>query len=237
MSNQSFVFNLKIKINENNEGEILYNNSSSNLKNDIFCYMNDKISCHTSLYNSYYNADIEVRKEEVTPITGVSATAFIKIKDEIIKSNTTISADNTMDFNFTIPYIDIEENSVEGKFQIVIIDAEGNKIHTPIIPIEILKPIGNIYNARDLSSKFEQSVQEKSLKRYVIEENSLIFNSENNYYEVLLTHQIESLDGNVFVSVIGEDKFDRIFNKIKIDKNTLKIQVVDKEKLYITLRK
>ena len=67
--------------------------------------MNDKISCHTSLYNSYYNADIEVRKEEVTPITGVSATAFIKVKDEIIKSNTTISADNTMDFNFTIPYI------------------------------------------------------------------------------------------------------------------------------------
>ena len=69
MSNQSFVFNLKIKINENNEGEILYNNSSSKLKYAIFCYMNDKISCHTSLYNSYYNADIEVRKEEVTPIT------------------------------------------------------------------------------------------------------------------------------------------------------------------------
>ena len=80
MSNQSFVFNLKIKINENNEGEILYNNSSSKLKYAIFCYMNDKISCHTSLYNSYYNADIEVRKEEVTPITGVSATAFIKVK-------------------------------------------------------------------------------------------------------------------------------------------------------------
>lgn len=237
MSNQSFIFNLKIKINENNEGEILYNNSSSNLKNVIFCYMNDKISCHTSLYNSYYNADIEVRKEEVTPITGVGATAFIKIKDEIIKSNTTISSDNTMDFNFTIPYIDIEENSVEGKFQIVIIDAEGNKIHTPIISIGILKPIGDIYNARDLSSKFEQSVQEKSLKRYVVEENSLIFNNENNYYEIILTHQIESLDGNIFVSVIGEDKFDRVFNKVKINNNTLKIQVIDKEKLYITIRK
>lgn len=237
MSNQSFVFNLKIKINENNEGEILYNNSSSKLKYAIFCYMNDKISCHTSLYNSYYNADIEVRKEEVTPITGVSATAFIKVKDEKIKSNTTISPDNTMDFNFTIPYIDIQEDRIDGKFQIIIIDAEGNKIHTPIIPIEILKPIGDIYNARDLSSKFEQSVQEKSLKRYVVEEDSLIFNSENNYYETLLTHQIESLDGNIFVSVIGEDKFDRIFNKVKINNNAIKIQVLDKEKLYITLRK
>ena len=237
MSNQSFIFNLKIKINENNEGEVLYNNSSSKLKYAIFCYMNDKISCHTSLYNSYYNADIEVRKEEVTPITGVSATAFIKVKDEIIKSNTTISADNTMDFNFTIPYINIQEDSIEGKFQIIIIDAEGNKIHTPIIPITIFKPVGNMYIAKDLSSKFEQSLQEKSLKRYVIEENSLIFNSENNYYEVVLTHQIESLDGNIFVSVVGEDKFDRIFNKIKINNNAIKIQVLDKEKLYITIRK
>ena len=237
MSNQSFVFNLKIKINENNEGEVLYNNSSSKLKYAIFCYMNDKISCHTSLYNSYYNADIEVRKEEVTPITGVSATAFIKVKDEIVKSNTTISADNTMDFNFTIPYINIQEDSIEGKFQIIIIDAEGNKIHTPIIPITIFKPVGNMHVAKDLSSKFEQSIQEKSLKRYVIEENSLIFNSENNYYEVVLTHQIESLDGNIFVSVVGEDKFDRVFNKVKISKNALKIQVIDKEKLYITIRK
>ena len=237
MSNQSFVFNLKIKINENNEGEILYNNSSSNLKNVIFCYMNDKISCHTSLYNSYYNADIEVRKEEVTPITGVSATAFIKVKDKIIKSNTTISADNTMDFNFTIPYIDIEKDNIEGQFQIIIIDAEGNKIHTPIIPMIILKPIGDIYKAKDLSSKFEQSLQEKSLKRYVIEENSLIFNSKNNYYEIVLTHQIESLDGNIFVSVIGEDKFDRVFNKVKISDNAIRIQVLDKEKLYITIRK
>ena len=237
MSNQSFVFNLKIKINENNEGEILYNNSSSKLKDAIFCYMNDKISCHTSLYNSYYNADIEVRKEEVTPITGISATAFIKVKDKVIKSNTTISADNTMDFNFTIPYISMQEDSTEGKFQIIIIDAEGNKIHTPIIPITVIKPIGNMYDARDLSSKFEQSLQEKSLKRYVIEEDSLIFNSENNYYEALLTHQIDSLDGNVFVSVIGEDKFDRIFNKVKINKNAIKIQVVNKEKLYITIRK
>ena len=237
MSNQSFVFNLKIKINEDNEGEILYNNSSSKLKDVIFCYMNDKINCHTSLYNSYYNADIQVRKEEVTPITGVSATAFIKVKDEIIKSNTTISADNTMDFNFTIPYIDIEKNSIEGKFQIIIIDAEGNKIHTPIIPITILKPIGNMYEARDLSSKFEQSIQEKSLKRYVIEEDSLIFNSENNYYETLLTHQIDSLDGNIFVSVVGEDKFDRIFNKVKTSNNAIKIQVINKEKLYITIRK
>ena len=42
MSNQSFIFNLKIKINENNEGEVLYNNSSSKLKYEIFCYMNDK---------------------------------------------------------------------------------------------------------------------------------------------------------------------------------------------------
>ena len=237
MSNQSFIFNLKIKINENNEGEVLYNNSSSKLKYAIFCYMNDKISCHTSLYNSYYNADIEVRKEEVTPITGVSATAFIKVKDEIVKSNTTISADNTMDFNFTIPYINIQEDSIEGKFQIIIIDAEGNKIHTPIIPITIFKPVGNMHVAKDLSSKFEQSIQEKSLKRYVIEENSLIFNSENNYYEVVLTHQIESLDGNIFVSVVGEDKFDRVFNKVKISKNALKIQVIDKEKLYITIRK
>ena len=199
--------------------------------------MNDKISCHTSLYNSYYNADIEVRKEEVTPITGISATAFIKVKDEIIKSNTTISSDNTMDFNFTIPYIDIEEDHIEGKFQIIIIDAEGNKIHTPIIPITVIKPIGNMYEARDLSSKFEQSLQEKSLKRYVIEKNSLVFNSENNYYEALLIHQIDSLDGNVFVSVIGEDKFDRIFNKVKINNNAIKIQVLDKEKLYITIRK
>ena len=237
MSNQSFIFNLKIKINEDNEGEILYNNSSSKLKNVIFCYMNDKISCHTSLYNSYYNADIEVRKEEVTPITGISATAFIKVEDEIVKNNTTISADNTMDFNFTIPYISIQEDSIEGKFQIIIIDVEGNKIHTPIIPITILKPIGNMYEARDLSSKFEQSLQEKSLKRYVIEENSLIFNSENNYYETLLTHQIDSLDGNIFVSVIGEDKFDRIFNKVKINNNAIKIQVINKEKLYITIRK
>lgn len=237
MSNQSFVFNLKIKINENNEGEVLYNNSSSKLKYAIFCYMNDKISCHTSLYNSYYNADIEVRKEEVTPITGVSATAFIKVKDKIVKSNTTISADNTMDFNFTIPYISIQEDNIEGKFQIIIIDAEGNKIHTPILPITVIKPIGNMYDARDLSSKFEQSIQEKSLKRYVIEEDSLIFNSENNYYETLLTHQIESLDGNVFVSVVGEDKFDRIFNKIKISNHAIKIQVLDQEKLYITLRK
>ena len=237
MSNQSFVFNLKIKINENNEGEVLYNNSSSKLKDAIFCYMNDKISCHTSLYNSYYNADIEVRKEEVTPITGISATAFIKVKDEIIKSNTTISADNTMDFNFTIPYINIQEDSIEGKFQIIIIDAEGNKIHTPIIPITVIKPIGNMYEARDLSSKFEQSLQEKSLKRYVIEKNSLVFNSENNYYEALLTHQIDSLDGNIFVSVVGEDKFDRIFNKVKINNNAIKIQVLDKEKLYITIRK
>ena len=237
MSNQSFVFNLKIKINENNEGEVLYNNSSSKLKYDIFCYMNDKISCHTSLYNSYYNADIEVRKEEVTPITGITATAFIKVKDEMIKSNTTISADNTMDFNFAIPYISIQEDSIEGKFQIIIIDAEGNKIHTPIIPIDILKPIGDIYKVKDLSSKFEQSIQEKSLKRYVVEENSLIFNSKNNYYEIVLTHQIESLDGNIFVSVIGEDKFDRVFNKVKISKNALKIQVIDKEKLYITIRK
>ena len=237
MSNQSFVFNLKIKINENNEGEILYNNSSSKLKYAIFCYMNDKISCHTSLYNSYYNADIEVRKEEVTPITGVSATAFIKVKDKIIKSNTTISADNTMDFNFTIPYIDIEKDNIEGQFQIIIIDAEGNKIHTPIIPMIILKPIGDIYKAKDLSSKFEQSLQEKSLKRYVIEENSLIFNSKNNYYEIVLTHQIESLDGNIFVSVIGEDKFDRVFNKVKISDNAIRIQVLDKEKLYITIRK
>ena len=237
MSNQSFVFNLKIKINENNEGEVLYNNSSSKLKYAIFCYMNDKISCHTSLYNSYYNADIEVRKEEVTPITGVSATAFIKVKNEIIKSNTIISADNTMDFNFTIPYIDIQGDHIEGKFQLIIIDAEGNKIHTPIIPIDILKPIGNMHEAKDLSLKFEQSIQEKSLKRYVVEEKSLIFNSKNNYYEVLLTHQIESLDGNIFVSVIGEDKFDRVFNKVKINNNTLKIQVIDKEKLYITIRK
>ena len=237
MSNQSFVFNLKIKINEDNEGEVLYNNSSSKLKDAIFCYMNDKISCHTSLYNSYYNADIEVRKEEVTPITGISATAFIKVKNEIIKSNTTISADNTMDFNFTIPYINIQEDSIEGKFQIIIIDAEGNKIHTPIIPITVIKPIGNMYEARDLSSKFEQSLQEKSLKRYVIEKNSLVFNSENNYYEALLIHQIDSLDGNVFVSVIGEDKFDRIFNKVKINNNAIKIQVLDKEKLYITIRK
>ena len=237
MSNQSFVFNLKIKINENNEGEVLYNNSSSKLKYAIFCYMNDKISCHTSLYNSYYNADIEVRKEEVTPITGVSATAFIKVKDKMINSNKTISADNTMDFNFAIPYISIQEDSIEGKFQIIIIDAEGNKIHTPIIPIDILKPIGDIYKVKDLSSKFEQSIQEKSLKRYVVEENSLIFNSKNNYYEIVLTHQIESLDGNIFVSVIGEDKFDRVFNKVKINKNALKIQVIDKEKLYITIRK
>ena len=95
MSNQSFIFNLKIKINENNEGEILYNNSSSKLKNVIFCYMNDKINCHTSLYNSYYNADIEVRKEEVTPITGVSATAFIKVRNEVIKSSTNIYTNNT----------------------------------------------------------------------------------------------------------------------------------------------
>ena len=190
MSNQSFVFNLKIKINEDNEGEVLYNNSSSKLKYAIFYYMNDKISCHTSLYNSYYNADIEVRKEEVTPITGVSATAFIKVKNEIIKSNTIISADNTMDFNFTIPYIDIQGDHIEGKFQIII-----------------------------------------------VEEKSLIFNSKNNYYEVLLTHQIESLDGNIFVSVIGEDKFDRVFNKVKINNNTLKIQVIDKEKLYIKIRK
>ena len=36
---------------------------------------------------------------------------------------------------------------------------------------------------------------------------------------------------------VGEDKFDRIFNKVKIDNNTLKIQVINKEKLYITLRK
>ena len=237
MSNQSFVFNLKIKINENNEGEVSYNNASSKLKYDIFCYMNDKISCHTSLYNSYYNADIEVRKEEVTPITGVSATAFIKVKDKMINSNKTISADNTMDFNFAIPYISIQEDSIEGKFQIIIIDAEGNKIHTPIIPIDILKPIGDIYKVKDLSSKFEQSIQEKSLKRYVVEENSLIFNSKNNYYEIVLTHQIESLDGNIFVSVIGEDKFDRVFNKVKINKNALKIQVIDKEKLYITIRK
>ena len=237
MSNQSFVFNLKIKINENNEGEILYNNSSSKLKDAIFCYMNDKISCHTSLYNSYYNADIEVRKEEVTPITGISATAFIKVKDKVIKSNTTISADNTMDFNFTIPYISMQEDTIEGKFHIIIIYAEGNKIHTPILPITIIKPIGNMHEARDVSSKFEQSLQEKSLKRYVIEEDSLIFNSENNYYEALLTHQIDSLDGNVFVSVIGEDKFDRIFNKVKINKNAIKIQVVNKEKLYITIRK
>ena len=237
MSNQSFVFNLKIKINEDNEGEVLYNNSSSKLKYAIFCYMNDKISCHTSLYNSYYNADIEVRKEEVTPITGVSATAFIKVRNEVIKSSTTISTNNTMDFNFTIPYITIVEDRIEGQFQIIIIDAEGNKIHTPIFPITILKPIGDMYTAKDLSSIFEQSFQEKSLKRYVIEEDSLILNSENNYYEVLLTHQIESLDGNIFVSVVGEDKFDRIFNKVKIDNNTLKIQVINKEKLYITLRK
>ena len=237
MSNQSFVFNLKIKINENNEGEVLYNNSSSKLKDTIFCYMNDKISCHTSLYNSYYNADIEVRKEEVTPITGISATAFIKIKDEIIKNNTTISADNTMDFNFTIPYIRIQEDSIEGKFQIIIIDAEGNKIHTPIIPITILKPIGDIHKAQDLSTKFERSLQERTLKRYVVKEDSLIFNNKNNYYEVSLTHQIKSIDGNIFVSVIGEDKFDRIFNKVKINNNAIKIQVLDKEKLYITLRK
>ena len=237
MSNQSFVFNLKIKINENNEGEVLYNNSSSKLKDIIFCYMNDKIRCHTSLYNSYYNANIEARKEEVTPITGVSATAFIKVKNKIIKSNTTISSDNTMDFNFTIPYISIQEDSIEGKFQIIIIDAEGNKIHTPIIPMTILKPIGDIYKAQDLSTKFEQSLQERSLKRYVIEKDSLIFNSENNYYEIVLTHQIKSIDGNIFVSVVGEDKFDRIFNKIKISNNAIKIQVIDKEKLYITLRK
>ena len=237
MSNQSFVFNLKIKINEDNEGEILYNNSSSKLKDIIFCYMNDKIRCHTSLYNSYYNANIEARKEEVTPITGVSATAFIKVKNKIIKSNTTISSDNTMDFNFTIPYITIIEDRIEGQFQIIIIDAEGNKIHTPIFPITILKPIGDMYTAKDLSSIFEQSFQEKSLKRYVIEENSLIFNRENNYYEVLLSHQIESLDGNIFVSVVGEDKFDRIFNKVKISDNAIKIQVVNREKLYITLRK
>ena len=237
MSNQSFVFNLKIKINEDNEGEILYNNSSSKLKDVIFCYMNDKINCHTSLYNSYYNADIEVRKEEVTPITGVNATAFIKVKDKIIKSNTTISTDNTMNFNFTIPYIDIEKDNIEGKFQIIIIDAEGNKIHTPIIPIIILKPIGDIYKAKDLSLKFEQSLQEKSLKRYIIEKNNLLYNDENKCYEVTLSHQIESLDGNIFVSVIGEDKFDRIFNKVKIDNNTLKIQVINKEKLYITIRK
>ena len=237
MSNQSFVFNLKIKINEDNEGEVLYNNSSSKLKYDIFCYMNDKISCHTSLYNSYYNADIEVRKEEVTPITGVSATAFIKVRNEVIKSSTTISTNNTMDFNFTIPYITIVEDRIEGQFQIIIIDAEGNKIHTPIIPITIFKPVGNMHVAKDLSSKFEQSIQEKSLKKKKKKKDSLVFNSENNYYEALLIHQIDSLDGNIFVSVVGEDKFDRIFNKVKIDNNTLKIQVINKEKLYITLRK
>ena len=36
---------------------------------------------------------------------------------------------------------------------------------------------------------------------------------------------------------VGEDKFDRIFNKVKINNNAIKIQVINKEKLYITIRK
>ena len=54
---------------------------------------------------------------------------------------------------------------------------------------------------------------------------------------MVLKHSIKSFDGNICVSVLGEDKMDRPFTKMKVSDNEVKIIVENKEKLYIALRK
>lgn len=105
-----------------------------------------------------------------------------------------------------------------------------------IIDLNIKKPIGNVKTAINNREALEKYLKEKTRKEYVILPNKLVKN-DMDMYEVILKHSIKSCDGNIFVSVLGEDKMDRSFTKAKVSDSELKIIVKNKEKLYIALRK
>ena len=234
---QSIFSNLKIIIHDGYEAELQFNNSSGQTLNMLTLYMNDRILCHVKIFDEYFNSDIDNVGRVLTPIIGTTATAMIRVNGISNKTTATIDSDGNMDFVLEIPHVTTyTEEGVKGEFQILIKDLNGDKIHTPIIDLNIKKPIGNIKTAINNREALEKYLKEKTRKEYEILPSKLVKN-DMDMYEIILKHSIKSCDGNIFVSVLGEDKMDRPFTKIKVSDNELKIIVKNKEKLYIALRK
>ena len=234
---QSIFSNLKIIIHDGYEAELQFENSSGQTLNILSLYMNDIITCHATVFDGYFNSDINVMEEVLTQVIGASATAMIRVNGQLNKISTTINSKGVIDFDFEVPYVDIpDEESVVGEFQILIIEKNGDKRHSPIIDRNIAKQVGDIYKAVDNKVLLQQYLKEKERKEYIIEPDQLSQNDQGKY-EIILKHGIQSCDGNIFCSVLGEDKTDRTFTKMKISDTELKIIVLIKEKLYIALRK
>ena len=234
---QSIFSNLKIIIHDGYEAELQFNNSSGQTLNTLTLYMNDRILCHVKIFDEYFNSDINNVGRVLTPIIGTTAMAMVRVNGITNKATTTIDEEGNMDFVLEVPHVTTYTNEeIKGEFQILIKDSNGDKIHTPIIELNVKKPIGNIRTAINNKVALEKYLKEKTRKEYEILPNKLIKN-DMDMYEVVLKHSIKSCDGNIFVSVLGEDKMDRPFTKIKVSDNELKIIVENKEKLYIALRK
>ena len=234
---QSIFSNLKIIIHDGYEAELQFNNSSGQTLNTLTLYMNDRILCHVKIFDEYFNSDINNVGRVLTPIIGTTAMAMVRVNGITNKATATIDDEGNMDFVLEVPHVTTYTNEeIKGEFQILIKDSNGDKIHTPIIELNVKKPIGNIRTAINNKVALEKYLKEKTRKEYEILPNKLIKN-DMDMYEVVLKHSIKSCDGNIFVSVLGEDKMDRPFTKIKVSDNELKIIVENKEKLYIALRK
>ena len=234
---QSIFSNLKIIIHDGYEAELQFNNSSGQTLNTLTLYMNDRILCHVKIFDEYFNSDINNVGRVLTPIIGTTAMAMVRVNGITNKATTTIDEEGNMDFVLEVPHVTTYTNEeIKGEFQILIKDSNGDKIHTPIIELNVKKPIGNIRTAINNKVALEKYLKEKTRKEYEILPSNLIKN-DKDMYEVVLKHSIKSCDGNIFVSVLGEDKMDRPFIKLKVSDNELKIIVENKEKLYIALRK
>ena len=234
---ESIFSNLQIIIYDGYEAELQFNNSSGQTLNTLTLYMNDRILCHVKIFDEYFNSDIDNVGRVLTPIIGTTAMAMVRVNGVTNKTTATIDGEGSMDFVLEVPHITTYTNEeIKGEFQILVKDSNGDKIHTPIINLNVKKPIGNIRTAINNKEALEKCLKEKTRKEYEILPNKLIKN-DKDMYEVVLKHSIKSCDGNIFVSVLGEDKMDRPFTKIKVSDNELKIIVENKEKLYIALRK
>lgn len=227
---QSFKQNLEIHIVEGHTAILYLQNSPTPLAS-LQGYMNDTIPYEAIIYNSYYDASIGVETDVASVLIGVNAVAMIKVGNSLLKQNCAI-VDDKIQFQFTLPYF---EEEVQGFLQIVLEDVSGDIIHTPIIPINIEKPLGDINTLQDSSDSIKQLLKEKTRKTFTIEPSQLI--KEETLYGIILEHNIVSIDGNLFVSVINGQGYDVKFTKTIMDETHLKILVSKQEQLNIALRK
>ena len=171
-------------------------------------------------------------ENQIIPLTGVSALMLIKVPEEVPISveSTTINSDNSIEFRFTVPYVNYVGTT---KMQIVLTDSVGNILHLPPVDVNIREPIGLL---DDTDIAHNQTI---STLRYskTISANSLKYDSDYGRYYIDITHTIKGTDGNVFVAVVDSTTLEDItFRKKVLNDTSFRLYLTEQKTVKVSVR-